>query len=612
MQKWITCIALILCVAVRVSAQDSYADKVEKYVKQYKDLAIAEQQRCGIPAAVTLGQGILETEAGCSELATQANNHFGIKCKRDWKGETFAHTDDAPDECFRKYDCAASSYKDHSNYLKNTPRYASLFKLSPTDYSAWALGLKKCGYATSPTYAVRLINIIQQFNLQDYTYVALNDMAAHGDKNVYASAIDSPDFEKIKEAADEAHATIVAKPLYAAKPGSTVIHKDYDGIITVNGLKAIYAHKGDALLQYAMKYNIRYEKLLEMNDLPDAPLKEDMYVFLERKAIKGWHAIHIVAPGENIHSISQEEGVQLKKLMAYNHLEDGQEPVAGSMLHLQDYAESQPKLALQQQPTTQPQQVNTVGKNTDDYITKPIETAGNNTVDDDNTVGTGNTATTKNADDDMVAGNAETPVATNVTAPAKTSHIVVNNNADDAKTPATTEPAQTKPDNIVADNNADDAKTPATTEPVQAKPNNIVADNNTYDAAPVAKESVKKEVPAQGDDLDKLKAQLDKIVYAGDNNNTPTAATNTETDAAPVTAASEAPKKTKEASITEQPEHQDVVASSSNIKGTYYTVKKGDTAFSIAKRNSLTVHQLMLMNNLDFDGIKIGQRLRIK
>ena len=132
MQKWlVTCIVLITCLNSRSFAQDEAS--VRRYIDQYKLLAVSEQKRSGIPAAITLAQGIHETQAGNSELATQANNHFGIKCKKEWTGETFAHTDDAPDECFRKYKRAEDSYLDHSNYLSKTPRYANLFKLSVTD-----------------------------------------------------------------------------------------------------------------------------------------------------------------------------------------------------------------------------------------------------------------------------------------------------------------------------------------------------------------------------------------------------------------------------------------------------------------------------------------------
>ena len=171
--------ALALCSALTANAQSgTYQQRAQAYVDQYKDLAIAEQQRSGIPAAITLGQGILETEAGNSELATKANNHFGIKCKKEWKGETFAHTDDAKDECFRKYTCANDSYKDHSDYLKNSPRYTPCFQQKLTDYGAWASNLRRCGYATNPRYAQQLVQIIEDFHLQDYTLQAMQGNTA--------------------------------------------------------------------------------------------------------------------------------------------------------------------------------------------------------------------------------------------------------------------------------------------------------------------------------------------------------------------------------------------------------------------------------------------------
>ena len=135
---------LILLLPAGAGAQDAgYTERAKKYIDQYSTLAILEQKKSGIPASITLGQGILETEAGASELMTEANNHFGIKCKNGWQGPTYTHTDDAPDECFKKYTCAAASYEDHSALLKRNPRYAPLFSLPATDYVAWAKCLKK-------------------------------------------------------------------------------------------------------------------------------------------------------------------------------------------------------------------------------------------------------------------------------------------------------------------------------------------------------------------------------------------------------------------------------------------------------------------------------------
>src|SRR4051812_13243422 len=182
-------LATALFVSIGATAQTlSYNERVQQYILQYKDLAKSEQQRSGIPAAIILGQGILETEAGRSELATLANNHFGIKCKKEWTGETFAHDDDAPQECFRKYPTALQSYKDHSDYLRTSKRYQSCFAQSPTDYQSWAKELRKCGYATNPRYSQILIKIIEDYHLQDYTYAALGNSKAP----VYIASAASP------------------------------------------------------------------------------------------------------------------------------------------------------------------------------------------------------------------------------------------------------------------------------------------------------------------------------------------------------------------------------------------------------------------------------------
>src|SRR6187455_149030 len=149
---------------------------VVQYIKSYKDLAIDEMQRTGIPASIKLAQGIHETSAGTSDLVKRSNNHFGLKCKAEWTGMTVKHTDDAPNECFRKYPNSSDSYKDQSDYLKNTPRYASLFELDPTDYKSWAYGLKKAGYATNPKYAPIIVKLIEDYNLQDYTMIALGKL----------------------------------------------------------------------------------------------------------------------------------------------------------------------------------------------------------------------------------------------------------------------------------------------------------------------------------------------------------------------------------------------------------------------------------------------------
>ena len=140
-----------------------------QYIAQYKDIAIREMKRMGVPAAITLAQGLLESQSGNSDLVKESNNHFGIKCKSTWTSEFVKHDDDEPGECFRKYKTAEDSYRDHSNFLRGSSRYDFLFQLNPTDYKAWAYGLLKAGYATNPRYPEILIKNIETNNLQQYT-----------------------------------------------------------------------------------------------------------------------------------------------------------------------------------------------------------------------------------------------------------------------------------------------------------------------------------------------------------------------------------------------------------------------------------------------------------
>jgi len=143
------------------------------YIDQYKDIAVAEMKRTGIPASITLAQGIIESNSGESNLAANFNNHFGIKCKSDWKGETTNQDDDTKQECFRVYPSAIYSYIDHSNFIKTRPNYASLFELDPVDDSAWAYGLKKAGYATASDYPKKLLKVIDDYELSQYNFPEL-------------------------------------------------------------------------------------------------------------------------------------------------------------------------------------------------------------------------------------------------------------------------------------------------------------------------------------------------------------------------------------------------------------------------------------------------------
>jgi len=354
----------ILIYAITLQAQD-FDTKKMRYIEQFKYWAMDEQIRTGVPAAISLAQGILETGSGTSELSTEANNHFGIKCKKEWTGETYLHDDDRRRECFRKYKSAKESYIDHSNFLKERAHYASLFDLDITDYQAWSKGLRKAGYATNPKYATRLIQLIEKYNLQEYTYEAI-ELAK---ENIVAEVVPAKDkpVEKVEvpKAKEKVEVVQVAPKVLSRRPK---VKRVYDKEIIKNGRNGFWAHKGDYLLPEAVQYNIRYAKLLAINDLEDERLKNDMFIYLKKKAKKGDRFFHKVKEGENMHYISQETGVQLKYLYIYNNLYDNEEPAVGEKIYLQARSKKTPKLRGQLASTT----VNTTEIVTPKKIKKPI------------------------------------------------------------------------------------------------------------------------------------------------------------------------------------------------------------------------------------------------
>lgn len=268
-------------------SQNNYTENVAAYISKYKDLAIEEQHRTGIPAAIKLAQGIFESGAGTSELCNNANNHFGIKCKSNWQGSTYAYSDDAKDECFRKYDSDLQSFRDHSNFLKQNKRYQSLFNLSATDYAAWAYGLKSCGYATDPQYAKKLIKTIETLQLQQYTYLAMETPAKQEEEVLLASsdayAAPQTTYSDLRQQSSnelELERQTASPDAIDPIPSET----DYYQVTTKEGKKGFYAKKGDMLLEAAIKNRIRYARLLELNDLQDRPLEADMFIYLEKRA----------------------------------------------------------------------------------------------------------------------------------------------------------------------------------------------------------------------------------------------------------------------------------------------------------------------------------------
>lgn len=298
------------------------------YINNYKKLAMDEMNRTGIPASITLAQGIHETYAGKSELVLKSNNHFGIKCKDYWTGKKVYHDDDARGECFRKYDDPSLSYRDHSDFLRAGERYGFLFKLDPEDYKGWAHGLKKAGYATNPKYAPILIKLIEDYNLEQYTEIAIGKIPPEAEVIAVnpKPAIDAP--------ADISAFIKQQDPMIEIAPPPAVNYPS--GEFTINNTKVIYAKQGTALLAIAQQYEIPLSKLLEYNDMDDEEvLVKNQLIYLQRKRRTGSTDVHIVTNGETLHDISQAEAIRLENLLEYNKLQKSVQPAVGEKLYLQ-------------------------------------------------------------------------------------------------------------------------------------------------------------------------------------------------------------------------------------------------------------------------------------
>lgn len=297
---------LLCCIlfSTFASAQMRKNTAYQNYIEQYKDLAIEQMKRHQIPASITLAQGLFESGAGLSTLAKKSNNHFGIKCHNDWKGKRTYHDDDRKNDCFRVYPTVRDSYEDHSRFL-HRPRYSRLFDLKITDYKGWARGLKACGYATLPTYAQKLIEVIELYELYKY------DSGKYSSKN--------------------------------SKEEATVVWSHE--LKVVNGRDVVIAKEGDTweslsreLKSHDIKISAR--KLRKYNESPTKYFfpEAGTNIFLQKKATKAdklkyskdyWHRVQ---SGESMYSISQFYGVQMKSLYKRNYRPYDYTPQPGDLL----------------------------------------------------------------------------------------------------------------------------------------------------------------------------------------------------------------------------------------------------------------------------------------
>lgn len=327
---------------------------IQAYINQYKDVAIEEMVRAGIPASITLAQGILESGCGKSPLSTNANNHFGIKCKEDWDGKKYYYDDDAPQECFRVYSNARESYSDHSDFLVTRARYASLFELKKDDYKGWAHGLKAAGYATNPKYAPLLITYIEDYGLYEFDKVGLAMREGKTEKYVATqAAATTPKEEKKHEHTTTTPAkteTVIVEDVPAPKEKR---HHDVPTVAElkkeqalekdsarkeymVNGLRALKSSGKEDPFAVAYNYAIDYERVLAFNDMAQGDLfKDGEYIYLQNKRAFGAEAYYIVKPGETMRDVSQRHGIKLNSLLAKNGLRANDQVYAGESINLQ-------------------------------------------------------------------------------------------------------------------------------------------------------------------------------------------------------------------------------------------------------------------------------------
>lgn len=342
---------LFAAMAFRAPAEKS---PQELYIEKYAPLAVSEMYRSGIPASITLAQGMLESGNGRSELALKSNNHFGIKCHNNWSGGRVYHDDDAKGECFRKYGHPYQSYRDHSDFLRYRDRYKFLFDYKVTDYKAWAYGLKKAGYATDPAYPKKLIKLIEDYDLHVYD----RKPASFGsgkepekkkrDKKKGGTVIPFVG-EDLPQEQDVAGPTNVPDALPLSPAVLEQVHTMTEmqreefhfslsrQMFTQNGVPFVYSVEGDSYATIASSYNLFEREILKFNDLSaDHELLPGTMVYLRAKkkvAAKGVDK-YVMEEGETLREVAQRYGVKLSGILRLNGFEKGYVPREGDIILL--------------------------------------------------------------------------------------------------------------------------------------------------------------------------------------------------------------------------------------------------------------------------------------
>ena len=345
-------LSFIFCLSIFTIQAQTRSKPYNDYIKQYAGIAIEQQKHYGIPASITLAQGLLESGAGNSDIARQSNNHFGIKCHNDWKGETATFFDDGMNSCFRKYKKAEDSFEDHSQFIVQGKRYAFLFKLNVTDYKGWANGLKKAGYATDRIYAEKLIRIIETYDLNDYTKGKTAKLVKG--KSIRKTRAEKRAERKAQKADREEKA--IAKRTRILNNSALKNAKDYNAIDfkpaeeVINPLATheinytgttpyIVVQYGDSFSGLAEEFGISAGRLRSLNEFSgNYKLTPGEFVYLDKKSDwwEGEYPIHKVQDGDTMHSIAQQYGLQLKALYKLNNMNSGDPIKMGQKIKLRN------------------------------------------------------------------------------------------------------------------------------------------------------------------------------------------------------------------------------------------------------------------------------------
>jgi LysM repeat protein len=316
---------LVSCKAYKpVVSKSSSEPSADNYINTYKDIAISEMKRTGIPASITIAQGMIESDFGRSKLAREANNHFGIKCHNDWTGPTMHQNDDRRNECFRKYRKPEESFYDHSDFLRSGSRYTFLFDIEPYDYKGWARGLKKAGYATNPDYANMLIRKIEEYNLMNLD---------HGYNSANPSAQKTIAVTPVVTTQD----TVNSKKLAPVSNSNISVAARIPRVMENNKLKYIIVKDGDTREKIENEFQLLKWELSRYNDLDsNFPIAPGQILYLQPKREKAADGqdYYNAAEGDTMYLISQKFGIKLKSLYEMNRMEKGDEPEAGRKIWL--------------------------------------------------------------------------------------------------------------------------------------------------------------------------------------------------------------------------------------------------------------------------------------